>query len=63
MENPTSLKELIPEFYQTDSSFLKNYQNLDLGVRQNKKKVADVKIPFWANEDPDTFLKINRQAL
>jgi factor associated with neutral sphingomyelinase activation len=49
MENPTSLKELIPEFYQNDSTFLKNYQNLDLGVRQNKKKVGDVKIPFWAN--------------
>ena len=63
MENPTSLKELIPEFYLSDSSFLKNYQNLDLGVRQNKKKVADVKIPQWANGDPDTYLKINREAL
>jgi factor associated with neutral sphingomyelinase activation len=57
------LKELIPEFYQNDSSFLRNYQNLDLGVRQNKKKVGDVKIPKWAKEDPDIFLKINREAL
>jgi hypothetical protein len=32
-------------------------------VRQNKKKVADVRIPQWANEDPDTYLKINREAL
>jgi factor associated with neutral sphingomyelinase activation len=43
-----------------DSSFLKNYQNLDLGVRQNKKKVGDVRIPLWANGDPDVFLKMNR---
>ena len=63
MENPTSLKELIPQFYMDDSSFLKNYQNLDLGVRQNKKKVHDVKMPVWAKEDPDLFLKINRSAL
>jgi hypothetical protein len=27
---------------------LKNYQNLDLGVRQNKKRVGDVKMPKWA---------------
>ncbi len=63
MENPTSLKELIPQFYQVDSSFLKNYQNLDLGVRQNKKRVSDVKLPPWANNDPDYFLKVNKQAL
>jgi factor associated with neutral sphingomyelinase activation len=60
MENPTSLKELIPEFFMTDSSFLKNYQNLDLGVRQNKKKVGDVKMPKWAKEDPEIYLKINK---
>lgn len=34
--------------------------NLDLGVRQNKKKVGDVKMPVWADGDPDLFLKINR---
>jgi len=26
--------------------------NLDLGVRQNKKKVGDVKMPKWADQDP-----------
>jgi hypothetical protein len=25
--------------------------------------VGDVKIPIWANSDPDTFLKMNREAL
>lgn len=46
-----------------DSSFLKNYQNLDLGVRQNKKRVGDVKMPLWAKDDPELYLKINRSAL
>lgn len=32
--------------------FLKNYQNLDLGVRQNKKRVGDVKMPKWAEGSP-----------
>lgn len=62
-ENPTSLKQLIPEFYQKDGLFLKNYQNLDLGVRQNKKRVGDVKLPKWAHESTETFLKTMRQAL
>lgn len=60
MENSTSLKELTPQFYQNDPLFLKNYMNLDLGVRQNKKKVGDVKMPKWADGDPQLFLKINR---
>ena len=42
MENPTSVKQLIPQFYQKDISFLKNLLNLDLGVTQNKKRVKDV---------------------
>lgn len=53
MENPTSLKELIPEFYQDDPSFLTNYQGLDLGVRQNKKRVGDVRMPNWAKDSPE----------
>ena len=63
ISNPTSLKELIPEFYQNDTSFLLNKLNLDLGVRQNKKKVDDVKLPKWAKGSPDKYLEINRQAL
>lgn len=62
-ENPTSVKELIPEFYQNDTLFLRNYQNLDLGVRQNKKRVGDVKMPKWAEGSPDKFLEIMRKAL
>jgi hypothetical protein len=37
--------------------------NLDLGVRQNKKKVGDVKMPPWAKGNPALFLEIMRKAL
>jgi len=53
---------LIPEFYEYDDSFLVNYQKLDLGLRQNGKRVNDVKLPKWAKDSKD-FLRINRQAL
>jgi len=33
INNPTSLKELIPEFYMDDDSFLLNKLGLDLGIR------------------------------
>ena len=63
LENPTSLKELIPQFYQNDSLFLKNYQSLDLGITQSKKRVGDVKLPPWAGNSPRKFLETMRQAL
>lgn len=37
--------------------------NLDLGVRQNKKRVSDVKLPKWAKENYDYFLQTTRKAL
>lgn len=46
-----------------DIAFLKNYQNLDLGVTQNKKRVKDVELPPWAKGDPRYFLKTMRDAL
>lgn len=33
MTNPASVKELTPEFFGTDTSFLKNNLGLDLGER------------------------------
>ncbi len=53
---------MIPEFYEYDDSFLVNYQKLDLGLRQNGKRVNDVKLPKWAKDSKD-FLRINRAAL
>jgi hypothetical protein len=34
-----------------------------LGVRQNKKKVGDVKLPKWAKGEPALFLETMRKAL
>ena len=62
LENPTNVKELIPEFYMDDASFLENRLALDLGVRSNGKRVEHVKLPTWASSAED-FLKKNRQAL
>jgi len=60
--NPTNVKELIPEFFMDDPSFLINDLKLDLGVRANGKRVDDVKLPGWATSVED-FLKKNREAL
>ena len=60
--NPANVKELIPEFYGLDDSFLLNKGKLNLGSRQNTKKVNDVKLPKWAKSAQD-FLQNNRKAL
>lgn len=41
--------QLIPEFYENDSSFLVNSLKLDLGKRQGGKTVEDVELPPWAS--------------
>ncbi|EGR33579.1 neutral sphingomyelinase activation associated factor, putative [Ichthyophthirius multifiliis] len=63
MQNPTSLKELIPQFFGEDDSFLINYKELNFGIRQNGKKVDHVKLPKWAKNDAKLFLKIQKEAL
>lgn len=60
--HPAVVKELIPEFFGEKTDFLVNKMNLNLGVRQNSKKVNDVKLPKWA-KTPEEFLKIHRMAL
>ncbi len=49
MTNPGNVKELIPEFYMEDKSFLNNALRLELGTRSNGKIVDDVKLPKWAS--------------
>ena len=39
MNNHAIVKEAIPEFYGNDEGFLVNSMKLDLGVRQNGKRV------------------------
>ncbi|KAF7246179.1 Protein FAN [Varanus komodoensis] len=49
LDGATDFKELIPEFYGTDSSFLLNNLKLDLGKTQGGKMVNDVELPPWAS--------------
>lgn len=62
LEGGTDFKELIPEFYGTDSSFLKNMLGLNLGRRQGGGRVGDVELPPWA-KDVEDFLQKMRSAL
>ncbi len=45
----SSVMQLIPEFYGSDSSFLENKLSLDLGRKQNGSFVGDVILPPWAS--------------
>ena len=58
----TDVKECIPEFYEGDTSFLINKQNLELGTKQTGDKVDDIILPTWANS-PIDFLRKNKAAL
>uniref|UniRef100_A0A3B4GXQ4 Neutral sphingomyelinase activation associated factor n=1 Tax=Pundamilia nyererei TaxID=303518 RepID=A0A3B4GXQ4_9CICH len=62
LEGATDFKELIPEFYGTDPSFLENRLSLDLGRRQNGSLVGDVVLPPWATDSSD-FLQKHKAAL
>ena len=62
LNNHAIVKELIPEFFGEDDSFLVNSLGLDLGLRQNQKRVNDVKLPKWARNATE-FLKINRTGI
>jgi len=62
MQNPTDLKELIPEFFCGAGDFLKNSEDLDLGRRQTGDRVDNVELPPWA-KSPQDFIRKNRKAL
>ncbi|KAI2662277.1 Protein FAN [Labeo rohita] len=62
LEGGTDFKELIPEFYGSDSSFLRNLLGLNLGRRQGGSRVENVELPPWAS-DQDDFLEKMRLAL
>lgn len=55
-------KELIPEFFFGDGSFLVNHQKVDLGQNHLNEKVDNVALPPWA-ETPRDFVLKNRAAL
>uniref|UniRef100_A0A8D0A6R7 Neutral sphingomyelinase activation associated factor n=1 Tax=Sander lucioperca TaxID=283035 RepID=A0A8D0A6R7_SANLU len=62
LEGATDFKELIPEFYGDDCSFLENKRSLGLGRRQNGSLVGDVVLPAWASDTRD-FLQKHKTAL
>jgi hypothetical protein len=62
--NETSdVKELTPEFYTGSGQFLMNEHSLELGKKQDGTLVNDVELPPWADNDPQKFIDIMRQAL
>uniref|UniRef100_A0A3Q3E518 Neutral sphingomyelinase activation associated factor n=1 Tax=Hippocampus comes TaxID=109280 RepID=A0A3Q3E518_HIPCM len=61
LEGATDFKELIPEFYGDDASFLENHLRLELGRRQNGSFVGDVHLPPWASARD--FLQKHKMAL
>ncbi|EGG18026.1 BEACH domain-containing protein [Cavenderia fasciculata] len=60
----SDVKELIPEFYEPDNQggFLANDQRLDLGIRQDGKRLGDVILPPWAKTSSE-FVSTLRNAL
>ena len=56
-------KELIPEFYLGDGSFLLNTTRADLGLDHMGEPGGDVSLPDWAGESPQEFILKMRMAL
>jgi len=61
-ENLQDVRELIPEFFYLPD-FLTNTNHFDFGTTQKGKHVHNVALPRWAKGDPETFVRVNRQAL
>ena len=59
----TDVKELIPQFYNGDGSFLLNTNNLNFGIRSDKKEVHHVELPKWSQNNPKIFIDTLRKAL
>eukprot|EP00750_Incisomonas_marina_P023756 INCI5055.11.p1 GENE.INCI5055.11~~INCI5055.11.p1 ORF type:complete len:1492 (-),score=210.22 INCI5055.11:4311-8489(-) len=61
--NDHDVKELIPEFFYLPD-FLRNVNNLDLGIKQNtKERLGDVVLPPWAHGSAEEFVRLHREAL
>ncbi|KAL8000464.1 putative BEACH domain, concanavalin A-like lectin/glucanase domain superfamily, PH-BEACH [Plasmopara halstedii] len=58
----SEVKELTPEFYASDGTFLRNGNRYALGKRHDDKAVDDVQLPPWA-ATPEDFIRIHRAAL
>ena len=55
-------KELIPEFYLGDGMWMRNVNNVELGLDHREQKVGDVVLPAWAKSSQEFVIKM-REAL
>ncbi|EGZ09163.1 hypothetical protein PHYSODRAFT_524125 [Phytophthora sojae] len=58
----SEVKELTPEFFASDGTFLRNRNGYVLGKRHDQQAVGDVQLPKWAST-PEEFVRIHRAAL
>ncbi|XP_058126854.1 protein FAN-like [Anopheles ziemanni] len=65
MHNMSDFKELIPEFYDTGrkGDFLMNSMKIDFGCRFDGAPVNNVALPPWAQNSPERFVHLLREAL
>ena len=56
--NSADFKELIPQFYDGDGSFLENKMRINFGKRQNGSVVDNVALPPWAASAKDFICKM-----
>ncbi|KAJ6228101.1 beige/beach-related [Anaeramoeba flamelloides] len=66
--NNSDVRELIPEFYYFPE-FLSNLNNTNFGVLNlnehhlENRRIGNIKVPKWANNSFEEFIKIHRRAL
>jgi hypothetical protein len=51
----SEVKELTPEFFASDGTFLRNRNGYALGKRHDQEAVGDVQLPKWASI-PEEFV-------
>nr|XP_061794523.1 WD repeat- and FYVE domain-containing protein 4-like [Nerophis lumbriciformis] len=61
-DNMSDVRELIPEFFYLPD-FLLNSNHLLLGCMEDGNALGDVELPAWAKDDPQEFIRIQREAL
>eukprot|EP00064_Thunnus_orientalis_P000518 superscaffoldBa00000026_g519 len=61
-DNMGDVRELIPEFFYLPD-FLLNINHIQLGCMEDGTALGDVELPPWAKDDPQEFIRIQREAL